>query len=349
MKTIRTFLTAALCIALASCEDSFEKADAPAKEGTFILNNGRWGDNNAGIGIYSPTSKTYLPGAFIGANGQRLGDLGQDIAILGEDLYIAVYGSQTIFVTDMLLNIRRQINADIDGTRLSPRAFAICGDRMYVTYYEGYAGELSPGRDIRLCKVGPNPEGIASALGTLYVANSGGMLETPGNTVSVVPLDSFMEEQTIEVNPNPIKVEASSDGAYVYVSSYGNYSDRPAMLQAIETATGEVTDLEYDSVSGIAKGPDDILYILCAGYDQEWNPLPGKVFKHDMKQNRPLGNFVADGTVLPEAYSISVARDGYIYIGCSDYTNTGDVYVFSAEGRLHDKFDSQGLNPVKAL
>ena len=67
-----------------------------------------------------------------------------------------------------------------------------------------------------------------------------------------------------------------------------------------------------------------------------------------MKANKSLGAFVTDGTLLPNAYSISVARDGYVYVGCSDYVNTGDVYVFTSDGKLHDKFDSQGLNPLKA-
>jgi hypothetical protein len=66
-----------------------------------------------------------------------------------------------------------------------------------------------------------------------------------------------------------------------------------------------------------------------------------------MKTNKTLGTFVTDGTTLPNAYSISATADGYVYVGCSDYVNTGDVYVFTPEGKLHDKFDSQGMNPLK--
>ena len=132
------------------------------------------------------------------------------------------------------------------------------------------------------------------------------------------------------------------------VSSFGNYADVPAKLQVISVAVGTVADLDYTSVSAVAKGPGDILYILCGGYDENWNLLPGSVYKHDMKANRPLGAFVTDGTVLPDAYSISATSDGFVYVGCSDYKNTGDAYVFTSEGTLHDKFDVQGLNPLKA-
>lgn len=349
MKINRLFMALGLCVALYSCDNSSKDDITPVSSGTYILNNGNWGSNDSNIGIYDPSSKTFAANAFMAANGQALGDLGQDIIGLGEDIYIAVNGSQTIFVTDAELKIKQQINADKDDTRLSPRYFATSGSKVYVTYYEGYVGEIASDCSIRLCAVGPNPEGIAVADGNLYVANSGGMAyPVYNNTVSVVSTSSFTETSTIEVNVNPAKVEASSDGAYVYVSSFGNYADMPAKLQVISTADGKVADLDYPSVSVIAKGKDDILYILCGGYDENFSPLPGTVYKHDMKANKPLGAFVTDQTALPNAYSISATSDGYVYVGCSDYKNTGDVYVFTSEGKLHDKFDSQGLNPLKA-
>lgn len=349
MKIYRLLSALLLCAALYSCKERPDDEIVQAAPGTYILNNGNWGDNDSGIGIFNPSDKSFVPDAFYAANGQKLGDLGQDIIRSGDDLYIAVNGSQTIFVTDPALKIKQQINADSDGSRLSPRYFAVSGNKVYVTYYEGFVGEISGASSVRLCPVGPNPEGIAAAGGSLYVANSGGMsYPLYNNTVSVVSTSSFTETSTIEVNVNPAKVEASSDGKYVYVSSFGNYADIPAKLQVINVSDGMVTDLDYSSVSAIAKGKDDLLYILCGGYDENWNQLPGTVYVHDMKTNRPSGLFVTDNTELPDAYSISATSDGYVYVGCSDYRTTGDVYVFTPDGRLHCRFDSQGLNPLKA-
>ena len=350
MKIYHFLLALTLGAMLAACQEKSSDDITVSTPGTYILNNGNWGANDSNIGIYVPSTKTYTPLAFYAANSQKLGDLGQDILALGSEIYIAVNGSQTIFVTDADLKLLHQINADIDGTRLSPKALATTAGKMYVTYYEGFVGEIAPSdHSVRLCSVGPNPEGLAAAGGNLYVANSGGMsYPAYNNTLSVIPLDEFTEASTIEVNVNPIKVEASSEGKYVYVTSFGNYADVPAKLQVVETATGKVTDLDYASVSGIAKGADNVLYILCGGYDENWNQLPGIVYKHDMASNKPLGSFVKDDVQLANAYSISAAMDGYIYIGCSDYKTTGDIYVFTSEGYLHDKFDSQGLNPLEA-
>ena len=336
---------------LYSCEKIGGQDDEPAATaGTYILNNGNWGDNDANIGIYDPATKTYMPDAFLATNNQKLGDLGQDILVAGEEAYIAVNGSQTIWITDSDLKIKAQVNAEADGARLSPRYLVEAREKVYVTYYEGYVGEISsPDYSVRICPVGPNPEGLAIADDKIFVAASGGMsYPTYNNSVSVVSLDSFTETDSFEVNVNPTKVEASSNGKYVYISSFGNYADAPAKLQVYNVSTGVVSDLEYSSVSAIAKGANNILYILCGGYDENFNPLPGTVYKHDMDSNTALGAFVTDSTTLPNAYSISVGRDGYVYVGCSDYLNTGDIYVFTPEGKLHDSFDSCGMNPTKA-
>ncbi len=351
MKIRQLFWAMPLCAVLYSCEKIGGQDDEPvATAGTYILNNGNWGDNDSNIGIYDPATKTYASSAFFAENNRKLGDLGQDILVSGEEVYIAMNGSQTIWVTDTELRIKAQVNAEAEGARLSPRYLATAGGKIYVTYYEGYVGEISGTDDpVRLCAVGPNPEGLAIAGDKLYVAASGGMsYPTYNNTVSVVSLKTFTEISTFEVNVNPTKVEGSSNGEYVYISSFGNYADAPAKLQVYNVSTGAVSDLEYDGVSAIAKGTDDILYILCGGYDENWNPLPGTIYKHDMASNSPLGKFVTDATTLPNAYSISVGHDGYVYVGCSDYLNTGDVYVFTSKGKLHDSFDSCGMNPVKA-
>ena len=39
---------------------------------------------------------------------------------------------------------------------------------------------------------------------------------------------------------------------------------------------------------------------------------------------------------------------GNVYIGTSDYTNTGDMFIFSPEGKLIDQLALSGLNPMGA-
>lgn len=349
MRCIRFFYVLVLFVLSVACKQDEESAEIAFMSGRFVVNNGNWGDNDADIGIYDLQRKTFFPDMFYTVNSRYLGDLAQDIISVGDDIYIAVSGSQTIFVTDRELRVKKQINAENNGVRLSPRCFATDGVRVYVTYYEGYVGQISPeDYSIRFAQVGPNPDGLDAAGGKLYVADSGGMAYPDyNNTLSVISIDGFERTDIVSVNVNPAKVVASSDGNMVYVFSYGDYAAVPSLVQALDTVSGKLSDLPYESVCSIAGGKNGLLYILCGGYDADWNPLPGTVFIHDMATNTGMGNFVTDGTILPNAYSVSVTSDGYVYVGCSDYLTTGDVFVFTPDGRLYDRFDSQGLNPIK--
>ena len=108
--------------------------------------------------------------------------------------------------------------------------------------------------------------------------------------------------------------------------------------------TGHVSDLPYENVSSAAVGAGK-LYVLCGGYDQDLNPLPGRVYVHGEVPTP----FVTDQPTFPAAYSISATSDGYVYVGCSDYVNTGDVYVMAPGGTLYAKIDSQGMNPTTVV
>lgn len=349
MKKALSFIALLSLVFLSSCDSmKHDEEDKPESPGTFILNNGTWGGNDSEICIFNPAEGSCIPDAFSSANGQKLGDLAQDILRMNDEVYIAVSGSQTIFVTDTKLKIKTRIDAEHDGVRLSPRALTTDGNKIYVSYYEGFAGEISPvDYSRKITPVGPNPEGLDICGDMLYVADSGGMSFPAYNTtVSVVSLDDFTREETLSVSVNPVKIVAY--GHRVYIFSYGDYAAVPPLLQVYDTADGSLKTLEYDSVGSIAKGEDGILYLLCSGYDENWNPLPGKVLMHDMKSDSSLGEFITDGTELPNAYSISVAADGNIYVGCSDYVTTGEVCVFSKEGRLLHRFDSNGFNPIAA-
>ena len=346
MKRILLTIIAAASILTACDHSNMDTPDVPSTGNVLVLNNGSWGGNDASITIYDAKTEAITANAFQKANGQNLGDLGQDILADGSELYIAVNGSQIVFVTDHSLKIKKTITAEADGNKLSPRYLTKGGNKIYVTYYEGYLGEINPSNDyaVRTIKVGANPEGLAYLDGKIYVANSGGMnYPNYDNTVSVVSASSFTVTSTIEVNTNPAKVLTA--GGDIFVTSFGDYAQTPAKIQKIDPSSESVSDLPYENVSSAAIGANNKLYILCGGYDAQGNPLSGNVFVHG---DSPTP-FVTDNTTFPKAYSISATADGYVYIGCSDYVSTGDVYMMTAEGTLHAKFDSQGLNPIAVI
>ena len=108
MKSDRLLFLLMLCLTFNACEKSQDEDRPQAGQGVYVLNNGNMGDNDADIGIYSPSSKTFVSDVFFSVNGQKLGDLGQDILTFNDEVYIAVNGSRTIFVTDLSLKIKEQ-------------------------------------------------------------------------------------------------------------------------------------------------------------------------------------------------------------------------------------------------
>lgn len=339
-------------LALASCSTDDPEVNNPIDpvlgNDVLILNNGNWGSNDANILGYSLEKKVATPLLFQKTNGAALGDLGQDIvAAPNGDFYIAVNGSQAVFVTDKSLHVKQMIVATIKGEKLSPRYLAVAGDRVYVTYYEGYLGQISmKDFSVLTTPVGNSPEGLACVGDRIYVANSGGALYPDyDNTISVVDAKSFKEVEKIEVNLNPQMIVASNDGAALYVNSFGNYSDVPAKLQRVSVAGREVTDLEYTDVKAVCAGPADVLYVATGAYNDLWQ-VTGFVNRHNMKTNTPMGLLFDEPVV--NFYSLSYSQ-GLVFVGASDYKTNGDVYIYDEGGNRLAEFDAQGLNPIKGV
>lgn len=344
--TAKSLLAAVLVVAAASCGEK-TNPEIPSGTGSFcILNNGSMGMNNSCISLYDADSKALVPEAFANTNGKVLGDTAQDMLVCGEELYVTVNLSRTVFVTDKELKIRASITASLpDGTVLSPRYLAEGGNgKVYVTYYEGYLGEIDRlDHSVRVTPVGPNPEGCAFAAGKVFTSNSGGASYPDyDNSVSVVDPETFSEIREIEVNTNPATMKAA--GNRVYVFSMGDFGGTPAKVQCIDAETLEVSDMDCENPTAIAVG-GECLYIMCGGYGEDWKPLPASIYRYDTGTNACEGSFISDGTLPAPAYSLSAAG-GYIWVGCSDYITDGDMYVFDSEGRLYDKFDTRGINPI---
>lgn len=339
-------LVATLCLASCQKDDETNEIIDPVSENIIVMNNGNWGDNDASITGCNFQTGTVAPGLFLAANGQHLGDLGQDMVRMGDNIYIAVNGSKVIFVTDMAMKIKTRITASTDAGTLSPRSFCATGKKIYVTYYEGFLGEIDPTTyTVRLTPVGNSPEGVAAVGGKIYVANSGGALYPDfEKTISVVDAASFKETQRIEVGLNPQSIVPSADGRWLYVNSFGNYNDVPAKLQRVSVASGDVYDLDYTDVKAICGGSENVLYVVTGSYNEAWQ-VTGTVNIHDMNTDTKRGTLAAD---ITNFYSISYS-DNLIFVGTSDYQTNGDVYLYGEDGQFIRKFDSQGLNPIKGL
>ena len=182
------------------------------------------------------------------------------------------------------------------------------------------------------------------------MVNSGGYNEVQDSTVSVINPTTFSVEKTLTVVVNPTQITADSEG-YLYVVSNGNYADIRATLQRVNPETGERTVIVTNDQFSTTL-VDDKLYIITAesNASTDWQRVNTKYMIYDTQSaTMETEDFITDGTEIPSSYYINVSpTDHSIYVTSSDYINTGDVYVYSNEGKQQDVIAVSGMNPMCA-
>ena len=116
----------------------------------------------------------------------------------------------------------------------------------------------------------------------------------------------------------------------------------------IDTKTGTSNKLLNDATK-ITEGLNGLIYGVRATYDANWqlsnsfftyNPSTGAISETSFLKDAP-SSFSTDAIYLLEVDE----KTGFIYIGTTDYQNTGTIYTFDKEGKLFQTFDSGGVNP----
>lgn len=344
----RVFLFASLALAMltfSSCSDD-NGGDDPIEipeelTGVYVLNGGNYGSNNAGIS-YVNADGTVTEDIFKNQNGRALGDMGQHMIKYGSKLYVSVYGSGTVEILDAkdATSLKQLTPTDESGTARGPRMLAAHGGKVYLTTYDGYVAKIDTASMAieGYVKVGPNPDGITIANGRIYTADTDGMnWPSQSTSVSVVDISSFTFEKTITVSLNPNYIYSDSDGD-VYVVCMSDYSDdKSYIVQRIDAKTDAVTTVEGIKAYKMTVA-DDIAYIMFNDY------YAGvvKYYKYDLKNETLLSeSFITDGTEVSSPNGIGIDPvSGDIYVAKSNRKNNGDVYVFTAEGKLKTQFET---------
>lgn len=351
MKLNQSILLCAFALlTIVSCKKSDPIVKPPEVTfGTYILNSGNNPDNNASLTYYDVKTGAATQEFFLAKNGKKLGDTANDMIVYGGKMYIAVTISGVIFVTDMQGRILSEITLD---EYKSPQCLTAYNGKVYASYYDGGIVQIdTTSFATKSAPTGMNPEEVKESNGKLYVAISNG-LNFPNfdKRVAVINPTTLNEIKSIEVGLNPAQIEVDHNNG-IYVMSKGNYADVPSSLQRIDGGTDKVTPItfpaDYGTVLHIAMGANDKLYII-AGISNAttgWK-LIGKVYVYNTATQKFEGEFVTDGTTIDNMFSLSTdTSNGDVYVGTSDYQNTGDVYVFGVDGKMKYKIAS-GLNPM---
>ena len=317
-------------------------------KGFYLLNEGNMGSNKSTLDYYDYTTGIYHKNIYAERNPsvvKELGDVGNDIKIYGSKLYAVINCSNKIEV--MNVNSTKRIGKiEIPNCRY----ITFHKGRAYVSSYAGPV-ELSPDAEIgfvaevdtttlkvlRKVTVGYQPEEMAIVGDKLYVANSGGYrFPNYDRTVSVVDLNTFTELKKIDVAVNMHRLKADDYGD-LYVSSRGDYYNKPSNLFIIDTKTDEVRDT-LNIAAGNFCISNDMIYVYSVEWN--WNTQNNTITyaKVDVKTKKVVSRqLITDGTDkeirIPYGLAVDSGSGDFYITDARDYVSPGTLYCFSSDGK----------------
>jgi YVTN family beta-propeller protein len=351
-KFFRALIIAALCMPFfTSCEPEDISTEIPEiSTGLFVLNQGKFEANNAGLTYFDFTSGFTSPDVFLAKNDRGLGDTGQDMIKYGSYIYIAMYKSSLVEVVNAKtgVSVKTIPMKNEENVSSSPRSLAAANGKVYVVLFDGHVAQLDTiSFEVeKTIAVGTNPEGCVISNNKLYVANSGGLQIVNDSTVSVIDLGTFTEIKKITVNVNPGAVKADAYGD-IYVVSSGDYYMIPGKFQRIEAGTDKVTDIDVAVKNIDIVG--DKAYISNFEYDANWQVSNKTIAIYDVKKEELVSENIISTDIIKVPYCINVDPvTKNIYLGVSDYKNDGKMYCFGEDGTYKYSFTT-GVNPTKVI
>ncbi|RBL91419.1 YncE family protein [Chitinophaga flava] len=328
------------------------QVDTPVKhyqyKGFYLLNEGNMGSNKSTLDFFDFTSGLYKKNIYAEANPtvvKELGDVGNDVQIYGNKLFAVINVSNKVEVMDA--NTVKRIG---QIGLLNCRYITFANGKAYISSYAGPV-LIDPRSPIgivaevdtatlqitRKVEVGYQPEEMAVVDGKLYVANSGGYRPpTYDSTISVIDLSTFKEIKKITVDINLHRLKADRDGD-LYVTSRGDYYNRPSALYLVDTKTDAVKKRFPMAASNLCIS-GDTAYVYGSEYSYNtasWRINYGMI---NVKTETIIpGSFITDGTerAIKMPYGIMVdpeTKDVYV-TDARDYVSSGVLYCFNRQGK----------------
>lgn len=328
-----------------SCSDddpSFDPYFPTTGNSIYIVNQGNYYSGIEGtIGAINYSTGTYVDSLFIRANNISLGNTPQHAIISGSKMFIAVYGSNVIWVVNkQTLKKIAQIQSP------APRYFVAEGKFVYVSSHDGIVTRIDTvSHQTTTVNVGPNPEEMTIANGYLYVTNSDGLNYgnnyENGKTVSKIDLASFREVKKINVGLNPTKIQKDADNN-IFVLAMGDYMSTPSVIQKI-TADDKVTDFAKSQMMAIN---GRTMYLISDPYAQPGNIK--YVSLNTEKGDTISKAFVQTGVASPADMKIDPSN-GHIFItsrkSSTEFNSPGYLNEYDSNGVLLKKYNT-GIEPA---
>ncbi|WP_455672217.1 YncE family protein [Phocaeicola sp.] len=326
--------------------DEGSKTELPQNR-VYILNEGAYQKNNAGITLYDPDGKVpTISDLFYTQNSAKLGDAGQDMIEYNGNIYVTMYGSK--YITRLNSAGVEQARYSFTEEQGQPRYMVAEDDKIYVTLYSGNVARLDATTLAfeKMVKVGNNPEYIIEEDGKLYCLNSGWGYD---NRLSIIDINTFNEAENIEIFQNPERILEVGDKIIIqgYGDAYPNYTYPVAIFNPDTKSYKEIGQGTHIA------GYKNTLYIIYSATNWDTNTTTNTFYSYNTSNGEVNENSflksVPEKLASSSIYMFNInPANGDIYIGISDFNTNDDVYRFNNNGSLIGTFES-GVSSRKAV
>lgn len=359
---MKKYLFPALCatlFAFAGCSDDDNVVPPPTIDPVeeahtaYVLNQGSMFSGIDGtLDVLVESDSTYLSKQFYAANRQSLGDSPQEGVVYGSHLYVAVYGSNLVWVLDrQTLIIKAMVQTN------EPEGICAAEGAIFVSNNDGYVSRIDTTTFSVTdhVAVGPNPAQMVAVGKYVYVSISDGYNSNNqyANGFKVAKIDAESCEVTsqIAVGMNPGPLCADNQGN-VYVVARGNYGDIAPAVWKIHTNDAAFYFCEGSDVA--CNG--STLYVLNNYTNWYANPVVSILTyaAYDVADGSCITDKLLEGQPQPEAPTFIRVnpRDGNVYMGSNassnDYTSPGYLYRYDADGKFVAKYNA-GVAPCSII
>ena len=341
-------------ISLISC---IPQPDAPdenylapeGRNGVMILCQGNWKMNNSTISIIDNESGNVTNEYFRKSNNsQNLGDTGNDIVLIGDTVLASISTSNSI--ESFRLSDGKSLGRITFNRQREPRTICVVQpDRAFASMlYDSSLVEFNP-KTMEIINdyipTGPAPEDLLYFDNKLFVANSGFGDYLAGRpkagTISVIDLNSLIEEKLLPAGPNVTKLEINRSAGLLYAMYLHLPSEEDSLggiveydlfdLEEIRRWRVDATEIEL-SLSG-----DSLFYI-------ENNDIFLLKLTHPFKQPEKIIDNPDDDEFW---YSIEISpyRKHIWIANARNYQIDGEILLFDLDTGTMIKTFSVGINP----
>ena len=347
--------------ALTSCEGENDASDSayyqtsdseillPKTRG-FVLCEGSWNGNNAHLTVFDYKTDTLVKEKLYNLqNKERPGDTGQDLFAYDRNLFMVLWGSSAIYRMNGA-GVRKayKLFTEDDG---QPRYAVADNGYVYVTTYASKIYKLKANNFDKegMITLSSRPEQVALSNGKLYVVQPGaGDNYVYDNKMTIIDVDDFTVDETVEVCYDPIKVFSTKNGAIFVIGYDVNYN---AKIYRYYRDTKQVEEIGYGQNAAVN---GNTVYIVSSETDYTTTPYKtiNTFYTYDagMKTTNIIPFISGYPSKLDSEIVYSIGYNNYtggIYIGTTDYTTKGTVYCFDSDGKYKTSFSAGGLNPSK--